>query len=77
MGRGTFARRLALWKGSIQPGYSGGQGAYFVELLEFVGGEFEVYGGEVVVELVEALGSDDDGGDEGLGEDVGEGYGGG
>ena len=40
------------------------------------GGELQVYGGEVIVELVEAFGSDDDGGDEGFAEDVGEGYGG-
>ncbi len=25
VGRGTFSRRLAPWKGSIQPGYSGGR----------------------------------------------------
>src|SRR5271168_3231179 len=53
-------------EGKHPAGVFGWQGADLVELLEFVGGELEVDRGEVVFELVEAFGSDDDGGDDGL-----------
>ena len=76
-GAGDVGEAVGALEGEHPAGVFGWQGADFVELLEFVGGEFEVDGGEVVVELVEALGADDDRGDEGLGEDVGEGDGGG
>ena len=42
------------------------QGADFVQLFEFVGGELKIDCGDVVFELVEAFCSDDDGGDHGL-----------
>ena len=64
-------------EGKHPAGVFGWEGADFVELLEFVGGEFEVDGGDVVFELVEAFGSDDDGGDDGFGEQPGEGDAGG
>src|SRR5580704_14394238 len=51
----------------------GREGADFVELLELVFGELEFDGGDVVLELVDAFGSDDDGGDDRLGEQPGEG----
>jgi hypothetical protein len=60
-------------EGEHPAGVFGWEGADFVELLEFVGRELEVDGGDVVFELVETFGSDDDGGDEGLCEDIGEG----
>src|ERR1700745_1875808 len=50
----------------------GWEGAYFVELFELVGGEFEVDGWDVGFGLVETFGSDDDRGYEGFCEDVGQ-----
>ena len=46
----------------------GRQSAHFVELFDFVGTELQVDGGEIVLELVQALGSDDDRGDHRLGQ---------
>jgi hypothetical protein len=55
-------------EGKHPAGVLGWEGAYLVELFEFVCGEFEVDGGDIVFELVETFGSDDDGGDDGFGE---------
>ena len=42
------------------------QGADFVELFDLLGGEFDVYGGDVVLELFDAFGADDDAGHNGF-----------
>jgi hypothetical protein len=46
-------------------------------LFDLVFAELEIDGGDVVLKLVEALGSDDDGGDDGLRQEPGEGDAGG
>jgi hypothetical protein len=54
-------------EGQHPAGVLGREGAYFVEPLEFFRSELEVDGCDVVFELVETFGSDDDGGDDRFG----------
>src|SRR5258708_10884020 len=64
--RWCWLEAVGALEGEHPAGVLGRQGAYLVELLDLVSGEVEVHGSDVVLGLVEALGSDDDGGDDGL-----------
>src|SRR5271154_1594390 len=50
---------VGVLEGDHPAGVLGREGADLIELLELIGGELEVAGGDVLVQLVEALGTDD------------------
>ena len=65
-------RRAAPWRASIQPGYSGGKGADLVELAPCRRRRAEARPPRGSVELLDALGADDDAHHERLGQDPGQ-----
>src|SRR5882757_4667269 len=71
-GAGDWFDAIGALEGEHPAGVLRWEGADFVELFKFVWCELEVDGGDVVFELVEAFGSDDDGGDDGFGQEPGE-----
>ena len=73
---GDVGEPVGILEGDHPAGVLEWKGADVVELLDLLGGEDEVGGGEVVFELLGLFRADDNGGDEGFGEDPGEGDGG-
>jgi hypothetical protein len=69
---GDVGETVGVLKGDHPAGVLVRKRADLVELLELVGGELEVAGGDVLVQLVETLGADDHRGDERLRQDPGE-----
>ena len=60
IGRAASPQRSAPWKGSIQPGYSGGRVLTSSSFLISSCGQREFLGGEIVLKLVEAFCANDD-----------------